>query len=127
MVRVTKNAAELGGTTAGLKEKVWVYVEDLLYGTMLPSGNDAAYTLAEYIGYLLHLSQKGHHKTEAFASYRQMDLSMKNTAHFVQEFISKMNEKALKLGLFNTRFSNPHGLQNALNTSSAKDIILLSQ
>lgn len=38
-----------------------------------------------------------------------------------------MNEKAIKLGLFNTRFSNPHGLQNALNTSSAKDITILSQ
>lgn len=62
MVRVTGNAAELGGTSAGLKEGVWVYVEDLLYGTMLPSGNDAAYTLAEYVGYLLHLSQKSKHK-----------------------------------------------------------------
>lgn len=30
-------------------------IEDVLYGTMLPSGNDAAYTLAEYLGYFLSL------------------------------------------------------------------------
>ena len=40
------------GTSAHLKQDRWVSVEDLLYGTMLPSGNDAAYLLAEYIGYL---------------------------------------------------------------------------
>lgn len=43
------------GTTANLKENTWISIEDLLYGTMLPSGNDAAYTLAEYFGYLLSL------------------------------------------------------------------------
>lgn len=37
-----------------------------------------------------------------------------------------MNMVANKLGLINTRFSNPHGLQNAMNTSSAKDIMSLS-
>ena len=38
-----------------------------------------------------------------------------------------MNNKAKKIGLVNTRFSNPHGLQNALNVSTAKDILLLSK
>lgn len=38
-----------------------------------------------------------------------------------------MNEKARELKLLNTGFSNPHGLPNALNTSSAKDIIKLSR
>lgn len=37
-----------------------------------------------------------------------------------------MNEKATKLGMNFTNFSNPHGLSNALNLSSAKDIITLS-
>ena len=37
-----------------------------------------------------------------------------------------MNCKASELGLVLTRFSNPHGLQNAMNVSSAKDIMLLS-
>lgn len=37
-----------------------------------------------------------------------------------------MNKKAKKIGLLSTRFSNPHGLQNAMNVSNAKDIVLLS-
>jgi len=37
-----------------------------------------------------------------------------------------MNQKADDLQLIHTRFSNPHGLQNAMNISSAKDILLLS-
>ena len=37
-----------------------------------------------------------------------------------------MNSKADELELAHTHFSNPHGLQNALNISSAKDLILLS-
>ena len=37
-----------------------------------------------------------------------------------------MNVKAAELDLTQTRFSNPHGLQNALNISSAKDILTLS-
>ena len=38
-----------------------------------------------------------------------------------------MNLKAQQLGLINTTFSNPHGLQNAMNLSTPKDIIILSQ
>lgn len=45
-VRISRSAAILTGTTAQLKHGKWVRLEDLLYGTMLPSGNDAAYLLA---------------------------------------------------------------------------------
>lgn len=38
-----------------------------------------------------------------------------------------MNNKAKKLDLSSTRFSNPHGLSNAFNTSSARDMIILSR
>lgn len=38
-----------------------------------------------------------------------------------------MNTKAQSLGLNSTTFSNPHGLQNAMNRSTAKDILILSQ
>jgi hypothetical protein len=40
------------GTSADLKYKTWIKFVDLLYGTMLPSGNDAAFLLSEIIGYL---------------------------------------------------------------------------
>jgi D-alanyl-D-alanine carboxypeptidase len=92
---------------------------------MLPSGNDAAYTLAEYGGYLLV-----HHCFDDFLSEQEVskiDLTKESTALYVQEFLRAMNDKARSLGLTATWFSNPHGLPNALNTSSAKDIIKLSR
>ena len=45
-VRVTGTAQNLIGTTAMLKQGYWIKLTDLLYGAMLPSGNDAAHTLA---------------------------------------------------------------------------------
>jgi serine-type D-Ala-D-Ala carboxypeptidase (penicillin-binding protein 5/6) len=45
--KVSKNAAETPGTTANLIEAQRISIMDLLYGLMLPSGNDAAVTLAE--------------------------------------------------------------------------------
>ena len=53
MVRITKNASDLIGTTANLDHNHWINIYDLLYGAMLPSGNDAAHSLAEYIGFLM--------------------------------------------------------------------------
>lgn len=44
--RVSVNASIVSGTSAELDPKEWVTVEDLLYGLMLPSGNDAAMALA---------------------------------------------------------------------------------
>lgn len=52
-VKITSTAASLIGTSASLRSGYWITLKDLLYGTMLPSGNDAAYSLAEYIGYIL--------------------------------------------------------------------------
>lgn len=43
----------MAGTSAGLKIGYWITLRDLLYGVMLPSGNDAAYSIAEYIGFML--------------------------------------------------------------------------
>ena len=51
-VKVTDSSAKMIGTTAELKPKTWVKLWDLLYGAMLPSGNDAALLLAEVLGYL---------------------------------------------------------------------------
>ena len=44
--KVTQWASSVNGTTADLIENAWMTVEDLLYGLMLPSGNDAATVLA---------------------------------------------------------------------------------
>ena len=44
--KVTEWTAKTNGTTANLIENAWVSIQDLLFGLMLPSGNDAAMVLA---------------------------------------------------------------------------------
>jgi len=50
MLQVSKTAATVGGTSAKLRSGDVLSVWDLLHGLMLPSGNDAAMTLAEHFG-----------------------------------------------------------------------------
>lgn len=121
---MTENATKNIGTTAGLKFKNWVYLKDLFYGILLPSGNDAAHLLAEFMGYVL-----GRAKREEFSGeeLQLVDLTQESTSAYVIEFVRQMNCKADELGLSLTRFSNPHGLQNAMNISTARDILTLSR
>ena len=49
-ITITKAASIVTGTTANLRQSDVLTIEQLQYGMMLPSGNDAAYTLAEYLG-----------------------------------------------------------------------------
>ncbi|MBI4321953.1 MAG: D-alanyl-D-alanine carboxypeptidase [Chloroflexi bacterium] len=84
-------------TVMGLKPGDEPSIEDLLYGLMLPSGNDAAVAIARYVG-----------GTE-------------------QRFIDMMNEKVRGLGLKDTHFSNPHGLHATDHYSSAYDMAALSR
>ncbi len=73
-----------------------VTVKNLIYGLLVPSGNDAAYTLAD------------------------------NYPGGIENFIYSMNKKAENLHLNNTHFENPSGLDNANHFSSAKDLSLLT-
>ena len=50
LVLISSESASMGGTTATLKAGEVYSVHDLLYGMLLPSGNDAAAALAEYLG-----------------------------------------------------------------------------
>ena len=72
-----------------------VTVEDLLYGLLLVSGNDAADALARY------------------------------TAGSIEDFAALMNEKAQNLGMTNSSFSNPHGLDAEDHYSTARDMAVL--
>mgnify|MGYP004529973873 CR=1 FL=1 len=81
--------------TAGYKVGDKVTYNDLFYGAILPSGADAVNALAYTV----------------FGNY--------------DAFIKKMNEKAKQLGLKNTKFSNPIGLYDENNYSSAKDVSTL--
>lgn len=72
-------------------------LRDLVYGLMLRSGNDAALVIAKYVG--------------------------GNVDHFVE----MMNNKALEIGMKNTKFNNPHGLDaDEGNYSTAYDMALLT-
>lgn len=57
--KVSLNAQKTRGTTANLKAGDVVSIKNLLFCMMLPSGNDAAYSIAENIGALLYKMSKG--------------------------------------------------------------------
>ena len=79
--RITEWAAKTAGTTANLVGNTWMSVEDLLYGLMLPSGNDAAMVLAENIGAVIYFDKAGSKSLIEGTSYpmqieiRSIDLS----------------------------------------------------
>jgi serine-type D-Ala-D-Ala carboxypeptidase (penicillin-binding protein 5/6) len=96
IVEVSNNAANIEGSSIFLNAGEQITVKDLFYGMMIASGNDAAVALAEY------------------------------NAGSVDQFVRKMNQKAERLGLKNTHYSNPMGFDNSLNYSSARDVAMVS-
>ena len=96
-VLVTRNAVESNGSKVGvLPLGKQVRLETMLYGLMLPSGNDAAVALAEHV-------------------------SGSTTA-----FVKLMNAEAARLGMGCTRYSNPSGYFDAGNFSCAADLAILA-
>ena len=114
IVTVSKTAASITGTSANLKEGDQFTVADLIYGMMLPSGNDAAYALAEHFGTLIQKSLPPRQNPyESIISP-------------IRQFLREMNKYAHRLKLTSTQFDSPHGLSNKCNFSTAKDICALS-
>ncbi|CAG9324981.1 unnamed protein product [Blepharisma stoltei] len=101
---VSKNAASMQGTSALLAAGDEATIRDLLHGLMLPSGNDAAVALAEFVGNLLSPS----------------------SLDPVGAFVTKMNETCKLYKLTSTCFSNPHGMSTSINLSTAKNISTLA-
>jgi len=97
-IEVPDSCAGIEGSSIYLKARQMVSIKDLLYGTMLRSGNDAAETLAAYAG-------------------RNSD----------EGFVFMMNEKATELGAYDSNFMNPHGLNDENHYSTAYDLALISQ
>jgi D-alanyl-D-alanine carboxypeptidase (penicillin-binding protein 5/6) len=96
MVKASKNAVGVEGSSIFLRLGEELSLEDLLYGLMLRSGNDAAVAIAEHVG------------------------------GSVEGFVYLMNEKARILGLENTHFMNPHGLDHPEHYSTARDLAILT-
>lgn len=98
-IAVGVNPMFVGGSSIGLKPGEKIRMEDLLYGLMLESGNDAAIVIAEHI------------------------------AGSVGNFVKLMNEKAFEIGAYDTHFVNPHGLDIGIDNhyTTAYDLSLIAQ
>ena len=93
-IRISRSSSILNGTTAGLKYGKWLRLEDLLYGAMLPSGNDAAYLLAEVLGLLLFYERMKPEDKE-YVDIESIDITLyENTIPFVNRFLKEMNKLA---------------------------------
>lgn len=96
VVTISKKAANTGGSRLKINTNDKVSVLDLLYGLMLRSGNDAAVALAEYVG------------------------------GSIEGFAKLMNKKAIEIGLKNTHFVTPHGLDNIEHYTTAYELAVLT-
>ena len=97
VVRVAPYEAEYGESLLGLRPGQRISVRDLLYGLILRSGNDAAYDLA------------------------------RAAAGSEDHFVKQMNDYAVALGLSDTHYANPIGLDQRGNHSSASDLATLTR
>lgn len=98
MVKVSDRAEGTEGSSLYLKKNEKIKLEDLVYGLMLRSGNDAAVAIAEHVGGSL------------------------------EGFVFLMNQKADEIGMANSHFANPHGLDDSENHySTAYDMAILTK
>lgn len=96
LVTIGDEVLPMYGSNIYIEKGEQMLLLDLVYGLLLRSGNDASVSIAKFVG---------------------------NTE---EKFISMMNKKAKSLGMKDTTFSNPHGLdENSQNFSTAKDLCIL--
>ena len=96
-VLISENAANMGGSQVFIEAGETYKVKDLLKGIAIASGNDAVVAMAEKVG------------------------------GSVDDFVKMMNDKAKELGLKNTVFVNPHGLDAEGHYSSAYDMAMIAK
>ena len=113
-VTVTRIGSQIIGTSACLREADTLSLHQLLFGMMLPSGNDAAYTIANYFGEILYQDKYNRQKDNFAPSW---EFERTSTRFFLRE----MNEQALRLKMYQTNYDSPHGLMNKTNVSTAQD------
>lgn len=96
-IKVSANALKTEGSAIYLQVGEKISLEDLLYGLMLRSGNDAALAIAEGV------------------------------SGDVEEFVALMNKRAAQLGAMHTQFVNPNGLHDENHYTTAYDMALISK
>lgn len=97
VVEISKEAANVGGSTIDLKTGDKITLNDLIEGLLVHSGNDAAVAIAEYI------------------------------AGDIESFSELMNEKAIEIGAVDTNFVTPHGLDRENHYSTAYDLVVIAK
>lgn len=103
-VAISSRAGTETGSTAQLRPGDRVTVADLLYGLLLPSGNDAAVALAEHVG-----------------------AGLDGDGDPLGRFVAAMNARAAALGLAGTKYGNPHGLTVEGCGSTPREIATLAR
>lgn len=96
-VTVSKEAASVGYSSMGLKAGEKVTIEELLYGALMKSGNDAAYALGEAV------------------------------SGNMTDFVKLMNKTAANIGCTHTHFANPNGIKNGSHYTTAKDFLQITR
>ena len=95
----------------------------LFYAMMLPSGNDAAFTLAEYFGEFIRTEKYNYkHSDKIFGNIHLSPFYAHPTMKY---FLREMNLNAQRLNMYDTFYDSPHGLRNERNFSTAYDVALL--
>ncbi len=95
-VQISSRSAGIRGSVVGYKKGESITLKELLYGLMLRSGNDAAIAISEGV------------------------------SGSVEEFVKLMNEYASEIGVINTHFKTPHGLDKEEHYSTAYDLAVLT-
>lgn len=130
---VEDELAETGSSRAEMAPGESFTGKDLLYMMMVPSGNNAALTLAKYVDGLYASGQLKDRPSGDRSPYDpQVSLSAEETANGtdyegLSYFVQLMNQKAAELGCAHTHFTNPHGLHNEDHYSTARDMAEITQ
>lgn len=106
VIAVSEAAARTTGSSARIRQGDRIPVRELLYGLLLPSGNDAAAAIAEHFG------------------PRFREANAENPPAPVASFVAEMNRRAARLMLAETRYLDPHGLGR--NETSARNLTTLA-
>lgn len=111
VITFSERADNTSGSTSDVKAGEKLPVSELLYGLMLPSGNDASVSIAEHFG--KRLGAGGDEGGDEAGAY--------------ESFIAAMNRKAEAIGMKSTQFKNPHGLPSEGHQTTARDLARLAQ
>ncbi len=117
----SRRADETPGSTAGIREGESVPLREALYGLMLPSGNDAAVAIGEHLGTRCPVVEP-RSEEEGGAAPEQGESSKDP----LDRFVARMNRTAVRLGMRDSQFRNPHGLTHPEHLSTVHDLVRLA-